>query len=76
MDIKRICGVVLVVMAGAVAVQTVVELYYTSTEESPYSPVWAGLGSLMFVPLALGVAFGYLRKQDAEGAGSEGAITR
>ena len=74
--LKRISGVVLVVMAVAVAVQTVVEpLYYTSTEESPYSPVWAVLGWLMFVPLALGVAFGYLRKQDAESGGG-GAITR
>ena len=46
--LKRISGVVLVVMAVAVAVQTIVEpLYYTSTEESPYSPVWAVLGWLM-----------------------------
>ncbi len=30
----------------------------------------------MFVPLALGVAFGYLRKQDAESGGGGGAITR
>ena len=41
MDMKRISGAVLVVMAVVVAVHTIVEpLYYTSTEESPYSPAW------------------------------------
>ena len=64
-------------MAVVVAVQTVVEpLYHTSTEESPYSPAWAVLGWLMFVPLALGVAFGYSRKKAAEGGGGGGAVTR
>ena len=72
MDIKRICGVVLIVMAVAVAVQTVVEpLYYTSTDEEPYSPLWEVLGWLMFVPLALGVAFAYSRKNAAEGPATE-----
>ena len=74
MDMKRICGVILVVMAVVVAVHTVVEpLYYTSTEESPYSPVWAVLGWAMMLPLALGVWFGYVRKKDAD---SGGAVTR
>ena len=77
MDLKRICGVVLVLMAVVVAVHTVVEpLYYTSTEESPYSPVWGVLGWLMFVPLALGVAFGYVRKQAVENGGGGDAVTR
>ena len=79
MDMKRICGVVLVVMAVVVAVHTVAEpLYYTSTEESPYSPVWGVLGWLMFVPLALGVAFGYVRKKAVEsgGGGGDGPVTR
>ena len=77
MDIKRISGVVLVVMAVVVAAQTVVEpLYYTSTEESPYSPAWAILGWLMFVPLTLGVTFGYSRKKAAESGGDGGVITR
>ena len=74
MDIRRICGVVLVVMAVVVAVHTVVEpLYYTSTEDSPYSPVWDVIGWLMFLPLVLGVAFGYVRKK---AVGSDGAVTR
>ncbi len=77
MGIRRICGVVLVVMAVVVAVHTIVEpLYYTSTEESPYSPVWAVLGWVMMLPLALGVWFGYLRKKDVETGGSGGALTR
>lgn len=75
MDIKRICGAVFVVMAVVVAVHTVVEpLYYTSTEESPYSPVWAVLGWVMMLPLALGVYFGYARMKAAESGG--GAVTR
>ena len=75
--LKRISDVVLVVMAVVVAVHTIVEpLYYTSTEESPYSPVWAALGWLMFVPLILAVTFGCLRKRAAERAGARDAITR
>ena len=77
MDLKRISGAVLVAMALVVAVHTVVEpLYYTSTPESPYSPAWGIIGWLMFVPLALGVAFGYARKKAAESGGGDGAVTR
>ena len=76
MDISRVCGAVLLVMAVVVAVHTVVEpLYYTSTEESPYSPVWAVLGWVMMLPLALGVWFGHVRKRAAE-RGGDGAVTR
>ena len=77
MDVKRICGVVLVVMAVVVAGHTIVEpLYYTSTEESPYSPVWGVLGWLMMLPLALGVWFGHARKRAVETGGSGQAVTR
>ena len=77
MDMKRICGVVLVVMAVVVAGHMVIEpLYYASTEESPYSPVWAVLGWAMLLPLALGVSFGYVRKKAVENGGGDGAITR
>jgi len=77
MDLKRISGAVLVAMAVVVAVHTVVEpLYYTSTEESPYSPAWGVIGWLMFVPLALGLAFGHARKRAVESGGGDGAITR
>ena len=77
MNMKRISGAVLVVMALVVAVHTVVEpLYHTSTEDSPYSPAWGIIGWLMFVPLALGVAFGYARKKAAESGGSDGPVTR
>ena len=75
--LRRISGVVLVTMAVVVAVHTVVEpLYHTSTEESPYSPLWAVLGWLMFVPLVLGIAFGRLRKRDAERAATGDSLTR
>ena len=77
MDMRRICGVVLVVMAVVVAGHTVLEpLYYTSTDESPYSPVWGILGWIMMLPLALGVCFGYARKKAVEASGGDGPVTR
>ena len=76
MNSRRLCGAILVVMAVVVAGHAVVEpLYYTSTEESPYSPVWAVLGWLMLLPLALGVWFGHVRKQAAKRGGA-GAVTQ
>ena len=75
--LKRISGVVLIVMAVAVAVQTIVEpLYHTSSEAQPYSPLWSILGWLMILPIVLGVVFGYLRKKDVDGEGGSGAVTR
>ena len=41
-----------------------------------YSPAWGIIGWLMFVPLALGVAFGYARKKATESGGSDGPVTR
>ena len=75
--LRRTSGAVLLLMAFAVALHTIVEpLYHASSKASPYSPVWSVLGWLMFVPLALGVTFGYLRKRDAGRAGPAGAVTR
>ena len=40
--LRRIAGVVLIVVGVVVAVHTVVEpLYYVSTEASPDSPIWS-----------------------------------
>lgn len=75
--LKRISGVILIVMAVAVAVQTIVEpLYHTSSEGQPYSPLWSILGWLMIVPIVLGVIYGYLRKKDVDSEGGNDAVTR
>ena len=75
--LKRISGVVLIVMAVAVAVHTIVEpLYYTSSEGQPYSPLWSILGWLMMLPIGLGVIYSYLRKKDADSEGGNGTVTR
>ena len=74
--LKRISGVILIVMAVVVAVQTIVEpLYHTSSEAQPYSPLWSIIGWLMILPIALGVIYGYLRKKDVDSEGG-GAVTR
>ena len=74
--LKRISGVILIVMAVVVAVQTIVEpLYHTSSEGQPYSPLWSIIGWLMILPIALGVIYGYLRKKDVDSEGG-GAVTR
>lgn len=75
--LKRISGVILIVMAVAVAVQTIVEpLYHTSSEGQPYSPLWSILGWLMILPIVVGVIYGYLRKKDVDSEGGSGAVTR
>ena len=74
--LKRISGVILIVMAVVVAVQTIGEpLYHTSSEGQPYSPLWSIIGWLMILPIALGVIYGYLRKKDVDSEGG-GAVTR
>ena len=74
--LKRISGVILIVMAVVIAVQTIVEpLYHTSSEGQPYSPLWSIIGWLMILPIALGLIYGYLRKKDVDSEGG-GAVTR
>ena len=67
---QRIGGIFLLVVAVAVAVQTVVEpLYHASKEGQPYSPLWSVLDPLMVVAVAVGVLFAWLRKRAAGGGG-------
>jgi hypothetical protein len=75
--VQRIGGMFLVVVAVAVAVQTVVEpLYHASAEGQPYSPLWTVLDPLMVVAVAVGVLFALLRKR-AAGSGRGGdPVTR
>jgi hypothetical protein len=74
--LKRISGVILIVMAFVVAVHTVVEpLYHGSTTAQPYSPVWDTLNPLMVLTIALGLIFAFIRKRGVDGEGGA-AVTR
>ena len=65
--LRRIAGVVLVVVGVVVAVHTVVEpLYYVSTEASPDSPIWSIIDPFQAAAVVLGVIFGYIRKRGVD----------
>lgn len=71
--LNRVGGVFLIAMAVLVAVHTVVEpLYHTSETGQPYSPVWEVLNPLMALAILLGLRFAYMRKKAAVGD----AVTR
>ena len=64
--LKRIIGVVLIVIAAIVAIQTVFEpIYHTSTDDSPYSSAWDYINPLSAISIILGVIFGYIRMSRA-----------
>lgn len=64
--LKRIIGVVLIVIAAIIAIQTVFEpIYHTSTEESPYSSAWDYINPISAISIILGVIFGYIRMSRA-----------
>ena len=61
-NLKRFIGVVLIVIAAIVALQTIIEpLYHTSTADSPYSSVWHYINPLSAISVILGLIFGYIR---------------
>ena len=63
---KRIIGVVLIVIAAIIAIQTVLEpIYHTSTEDSPYSSTWDYINPLSAISIILGLIFGYIRMSRA-----------
>ena len=64
--LKRIIGVVLIVIAAIVAIHTVLEpIYHTSTEESPHSSAWDYINWLSAISIILGVIFSYSRMSRA-----------
>ena len=79
MDIlKKIVGIILLVVAVVVAVHTIVEpLYFDSSQSgSGYSEgVWAIVNPLSAITVILGLIFGYMRKRDAD-AVDETTVTR
>lgn len=60
----KVIGIVLILIAAAVAIHTVIEpLYYTSTEESPYNnSVWTYLNVLSAISIVVGIIISYSRK--------------
>ncbi len=61
--LKKVIGVVLIIIAAIVAIHTVIEpLYHTSTEDNPYNhSVWAYINVLSAISIVLGVIFSYAR---------------
>ena len=59
---KRFIGIVLIVIAAIVAIQTILEpIYHTSTDDSPYSSAWDIINPLSAISIILGLIFGYMR---------------
>ena len=72
--LKRVLGVVLIIIAAIVAIHTVIEpVYHTSTEDSPYSSTWDIIYWLSLISIILGLIFGYIRmsRADANSSGQE-----
>ncbi len=64
--LKRVIGVVLIIIAAIVAIQTVIEpLYHTSSEDSPSSSTWDIINLLSLISIILGLIFGYIRMSRA-----------
>lgn len=64
--LKRIIGVVLIVIAAIIAIQTVIEpIYHASTDDSPYSSTWDYINPLSLISIILGVIFSYIRMSSA-----------
>ena len=60
--LKRLIGVVLIVIAAIVAIQTIIEpVYHTSTDDSPYSSAWDIINWLSAISIILALIFGYMR---------------
>ena len=61
-SLKRLIGFLLILIGVVVALHTVIEpVYYTSTEDRPYSPVWDYINPLSAISVIVGLIFGYLR---------------
>lgn len=75
--LRRACGLLLVLVAVAVAVHTVVEpLYHASSETQPYSPLWNILDPVMVAAVAVGLLYAFLRQRRVDRDQNGGAISR
>ena len=62
--LKKVIGVVLIIIAAIVAIHTVIEpLYHTSDANSgnPYSSVWGYINPISAISIVLGLIFSYIR---------------
>ena len=70
--LKRVIGVVLILIAAIVAIHTVIEpVYHTSSDAQPYSSAWDWINPLSAISIILGLIFGYIRMSRA-GTSSSG----
>lgn len=70
--LKRFIGIVLIVIAAIVAIQTITEpIYHTSTADSPYSSAWDIINWLSAISVILGLIFGYIRMRSV---GSDSSV--
>ena len=57
-SLKRVIGIVLIVIAAIVAIQTIIEpVYHTSTEDSPHSSAWDYINPLSAISIIVGLIF-------------------
>lgn len=71
-SLKRFIGVVLIVIAAIVAIQTILEpIYHTSTADSPHSSAWDYINPLSAISIILGLIFGYIRMS---GVGADSSV--
>ena len=64
--LKRVIGVVLILIAAIVAIHTIIEpIYHTSTDAQPYSSNWNWINPLSAISIILGLIFGYIRMSRA-----------
>ncbi len=64
--LKRVIGVVLILIAAIVAIHTVIEpLYHTSSDAQPSSSAWDWINWLSAISIVLGLIFGYIRMSGA-----------
>ena len=64
--LKRVIGVVLILIAAIVAIHTIIEpLYHTSSDAQPYSSAWDWINWLSAISIILGLIFGYIRMSRA-----------
>ncbi|MCE2393812.1 hypothetical protein J4G02_04325 [Candidatus Poribacteria bacterium] len=64
--LKRVIGVVLILIAAIVAIHAVIEpLYHTSSDAQPYSSAWDWINWLSVISIILGLIFSYIRMSRA-----------
>ena len=64
--LKRVIGVVLILIAAIVVIHTIIEpIYHTSTDAQPYSSNWNWINPLSAISIILGLIFGYIRMSRA-----------